>query len=370
MKYLLIICINIIFFVGCSNQVNLEDEDFYSIITPIWKTDKMYEETCSFLGKNDFSVLLYEPKQVLSVTDYFGNNISDQEYEINNRCIFLKNNSSINYWEYEELYPKNPDNINVFKTVDDKYILFDENIPNTHQIRITYKHDNIEECDFLNYQEEKNIIFKELMNNLEEINFLVFGDSISVGYGSSKFLNIPPFQLSYSEIVAEYLAKFYNKRVNFINLSKAGTNSKWAKTVDFSSEQVPNIAVIAFGMNEINNYIEEYESNIKMIIDNIRKINADSFIVLVSSMHPNLEVNYTHSNLVSFEEKLNEIAINDDKIICANVTSASDWLYKHKKRFIDFGSNNKNHPNDFMHRIYAQVILYTLFGESYWNEIH
>lgn len=44
-------------------------------------------------------------------------------------------------------------------------------------------------------------------------------------------------------------------------------------------------------------------------------------------------------------------------------------LYKDGKRFQDCTANNINHPNDFMMRIYAQTVLYTLFGEDYYKKI-
>ena len=33
-----------------------------------------------------------------------------------------------------------------------------------------------------------------------------------------------------------------------------------------------------------------------------------------------------------------------------------------KKRFRDYTGNNINHPNDFMSRLYAQVMVETVFG--------
>ena len=34
-----------------------------------------------------------------------------------------------------------------------------------------------------------------------------------------------------------------------------------------------------------------------------------------------------------------------------------------RKRYYDGTSNNVNHPNDFICRLYAQTILYTLCGD-------
>ncbi|MFQ9799060.1 MAG: hypothetical protein ACLR23_09125 [Clostridia bacterium] len=41
-------------------------------------------------------------------------------------------------------------------------------------------------------------------------------------------------------------------------------------------------------------------------------------------------------------------------VIVANVRDVQRELLK-KKRFIDMTGNNINHPNDFFHRVYAQV---------------
>ena len=36
-----------------------------------------------------------------------------------------------------------------------------------------------------------------------------------------------------------------------------------------------------------------------------------------------------------------------------------------RKNLRDTLSNNVNHPNDFMHRVYAQVALKTLLGDEF-----
>ena len=48
----------------------------------------------------------------------------------------------------------------------------------------------------------------------------------------------------------------------------------------------------------------------------------------------------------------------------ADVTAAHTEILARKK-FQDTTSSNTNHPNDFMHRIYAQVLLRTLLGEEF-----
>ena len=44
-------------------------------------------------------------------------------------------------------------------------------------------------------------------------------------------------------------------------------------------------------------------------------------------------------------------------------------VYNNGKRFQDCTANNVNHPNDFMMRLYAQTVLYSLFGADYIDHI-
>jgi hypothetical protein len=49
----------------------------------------------------------------------------------------------------------------------------------------------------------------------------------------------------------------------------------------------------------------------------------------------------------------------NDNIAVANVTRIWELLIK-RKSVLDFTGNGLNHPNDFGHRIYADVILETV----------
>ena len=49
--------------------------------------------------------------------------------------------------------------------------------------------------------------------------------------------------------------------------------------------------------------------------------------------------------------------------ILVNMTDVHDHLLT-RKRFVDMTGNNINHPNDYLIRVYAQVILKTLIGKD------
>ena len=84
-------------------------------------------------------------------------------------------------------------------------------------------------------------------------------------------------------------------------------------------------------------------------------------------MLPNKEVGFHPGNsilgnqknylsaLLEFEESMEGVAV-------ADVTSVHEHLLT-RKAFRDMSANNINHPNDYVHRVYAQVVLQTLFGK-------
>ena len=45
-------------------------------------------------------------------------------------------------------------------------------------------------------------------------------------------------------------------------------------------------------------------------------------------------------------------------------------LFEAGKRYRDVTGNNINHPNDFVVRLYAQVLLKTVFGNDFCEEIY
>ena len=64
-------------------------------------------------------------------------------------------------------------------------------------------------------------------------------------------------------------------------------------------------------------------------------------------------------NQYNYVAVLNEIASERGNVAVADVGTLSFRLLQLKK-FRDMSANNINHPNDFMHRVYAQTIVKTI----------
>lgn len=86
----------------------------------------------------------------------------------------------------------------------------------------------------------------------------------------------------------------------------------------------------------------------------VRAPNPDVEFILVSSMLPNGEWHLARPDRVlEYRDAMRKLV--KPGVAMADLTSVWEEFLKHK-RYIELASNGVNHPNDFGHRIYAQVI--------------
>jgi acyl-CoA thioesterase-1 len=185
----------------------------------------------------------------------------------------------------------------------------------------------------------------------------VAGDSISEGYNASGFTGAPPYQPPYPNLVAEGLERASGSRVILHNFATAGwTSDDGAADVERLAAVRPDLALIAFGMNDAG-YADApaFAANILSIMNGIRASSPDVQFVLVSPMLPNPRWTYpAPERFPAYRDAL--AGLCGDGVALADVTSLwSDLLAR--KSVHDLTGNGINHPNDFGHRIYAQVIL-------------
>ncbi|MBR5880276.1 MAG: hypothetical protein IKZ16_01200, partial [Clostridia bacterium] len=105
---------------------------------------------------------------------------------------------------------------------------------------------------------------------------------------------------------------------------------------------------------------------IKKITDAFYEIAPNAEVLLVATMIPNPEAtNGWYGNQHKFEDTFVSIAesyAKDGKSCAvAKMTSMSQRILANK-RFRDHTGNNINHPNDFLGRLYAQVVFQTVIG--------
>jgi lysophospholipase L1-like esterase len=197
-------------------------------------------------------------------------------------------------------------------------------------------------------------IFKLL--NRQPLSIVVLGDSISAGANASALGDGPPFQPAYPELLRLALAARFQSKVELKNLSVGGTDTAWGlKQVDAVSEVRPDLVVLAFGMNDsAGRPAAEYGKNTRDMIAAIRGKLPDTEFILVASMLGNRDwVRLRHEAFGEYRDELQKLC--GPGIALADLTSI--WTgFLELKRDWDQTGNGVNHPNDFGHRVYAQVL--------------
>ncbi len=242
-------------------------------------------------------------------------------------------------------------------------------------LAVTYKHSA---KSIVNTPETKSGIFAKLLKKLEAgkaIKIVATGDSITDGWSSSDKVKIAPYCPRYNLLVQKHIESAYNASVIQTNVSVSGSNTDGgvSKLADICAEN-PDLVIIAFGMNDgCGRPVESYIENINKMVDTIKTSCPDACTVVVGTCLPNDEVSWgpgaANSLLVyhkAYAPALAEAEKHWTNAAFADVTTVNEEMFG-RKVYQDVTGSNSNHPNDYMHRVYAQVILKTMLGE-YWKK--
>ena len=180
--------------------------------------------------------------------------------------------------------------------------------------------------------------------------------------------NIPPYMPAFDRMICEYLTRKYSSGIQRINTAEGGMDTRWG--VDHFDERVlaydPDCLFIAFGMNDPMTPFGEYRTMVKEMIERMHAHDDRTEIMLISPMLPNDEADENwYANQIYFYRELLGLEKDYGYVATADVTSMHRQLLSAGKRYRDMTANNINHPNDFLIRLYAQVILTTLLGEDF-----
>lgn len=198
----------------------------------------------------------------------------------------------------------------------------------------------------------------------EPLKIVVLGDSISTGCNASGWANGKPFQPAYPELVSRRLQEEYKGKVEVANLSVGGMDSAWGLTmVDKVVEAGPDLVLLAFGMNDsAGRPAKDFQDKIVATMKGIRGKRPEAEFILVATMVGNPDwVALKQELFPEYRDALAELC--GPGVALADVTSIWGEFLKLKRDWDQTG-NGVNHPNDFGHRVYAQVISSLLIPDA------
>lgn len=356
-------------------------QDLNTYLRPLWEAGETVNETLMFVGEEDVGVLLYTPKGKVTVRDYRLEKtyIEGKDYRVEGRKIYRLAGSSIPCWDKQEYYAPTFERYQIGacericeEMGGQRYLKYGEGDTFTSkQIAVTYAHEGVWAGEIPVGKSEKLGKTLAKLARGERVKFLFYGDSITTGCnasGTAQGANIPPYMPPFPVLVTTYLERKYGVKIELVNTAVGGMNTRWG--LDNMEERLiahaPDLAFVAFGMNDPSTPREEYKETVKQIIENTHAKLPDAEIVLVSSILPNNESDqWWFRNQCVFYQDLLELEKEYSFVCTANVTTMQKTMLDMGKRYRDMTANNINHPNDYAHRLYAQVILKTVLGNEF-----
>ena len=196
----------------------------------------------------------------------------------------------------------------------------------------------------------------------ERFKIVMLGDSISTGANASGVVGAPPGQMGYPDLVADGLHQRFGGGVELANLSVGGTNAGWGVgQMPAAIAERPELFIIAFGMNDASGKRSpsKYRKDVTRMARVMRTACPDCDVVCVATMTANETWHYAAPQV--YPEYLAQLlTLREPGLAVADVTSVWSWIVE-RKSALDLSGNGVNHPNDFGHRLSADVVL-ALFG--------
>ncbi|NMA05278.1 MAG: SGNH/GDSL hydrolase family protein [Acholeplasmataceae bacterium] len=374
---------------GCKKNEELKIRDS----EPFWLNNVIKDESVLIVEENNecFGTLAFIPKKIISIKDsslqikY----VENKDYVIEENKIIRTKDSKMPYLKKEVLYGINmPENEGLSTQPASQYgiekgydkVLYTESaFIFKKQIFVTYEYDKNDAVNYkIPYLGDKMPNTMKILNKGNPLSIVVYGASTSTGcnasgselisvYGdpNSQYVSwgIEPFGKSFPELFAGELKFNYKSEIELLSAAKGGTTSDWGRqnaltrayNPDFG--YTPDLVLILFGTNDSTLYMKEskFKDNITTIINDIREAsNKTVEFILIGGAQTNEDA-VQFGKGTNYYSQLNEIANEYEGVIAVDVGAIHKMLLQNKN-YADFTANNINHPNDYLHRIYAMVL--------------
>lgn len=336
-------------------------------LIPYWTGNIMHDESAFVMENEDGSILpiklLYKPDEILSVTDSTLRITYKEgvDYKLENGVLTVLTEGSIPRMKYSDYYLDEPIEGKSFMRQNGKYLAYAETVLTyPKQIAVTYTHSDKWEGYIPEAQGEKLSRFTNKLENKKPVKILLYGDSISEGANATCTSNREPKMPKFIDLFVNALKKKYGyEDISYVNTSVGGKNCGWGRETVAENALAYDfdLAIIAFGMNNVFTPLEKFHDDIKAIRDKIAEEKPECEFILVATMLPNKELKSFWGNQIYQKDVLGRLA--DKRTVVANMTDYHASMLEHKM-FYDMTGNNVNHPNDFLIRGYAQLLLRTV----------
>lgn len=352
----------------------IEQLPILHLLEPVWDSEIVHRESGILLKSDDSQPatlrLAFEADQILEVKSARGDLTfkegSDFKLDDDRRTLTFSNPHSIAVVSSSELFPPkdSPNSYRYRVGHEDQNLLY---APghwfHDRNIEVTYRRKQFlaGESSPLGTGSLPRTLSRLSKNR--ELRIAVSGDSISTGLDASGKTDTIPNQPGFVDLVAAQLQKTYSCRITVENRAVSGWSvANGVADLDSIIRFRPDLVIVAYGMNDVGRRDPKwFNEQTKFILDRLKSELPEADILLVSPMLGNKEWIHTPREMFpAYRDQLRELVT--ENVALADLSELWSKMLEHKHD-LDLTGNGLNHPNDFGHRLYAQLILATIIGK-------
>lgn len=360
--------------------------NLHDYIRPYWQGDTVLYESVMFREDEHTVRLLYPIDTILSVysADFTTEYVENIDWTVEHGCFVRLPGSRMPFMPLARFYPDHHEDGHDFGCTEAgrPYLGFGEGTTMIEkQVVISYKHSASWNGPTIPNQRGKCDRFFQKLESGEETTILFYGDSITTGANSSGRVGVAPHAQSFPEMVTAALAEKYGytmswdvhpyeemkqiekvggKVLHYVNTAVGGMDSNWGvqNVQTHVNDYDPDLIILAFGMNDGGKTREQYMALNEQMVQSMEE-NTHADIILLATMLPHFRAAGFFGHQIEYEDALVRFARDKAHISCAPMTTMHKHLLS-RKEYYHMTGNNVNHPNDFLARAYAMVLLATM----------
>ena len=227
-----------------------------------------------------------------------------------------------------------------------------------HQLEVTYRRKPLQWQGTIPQFAEKQLPRTlARLRQKEPLIVGVSGDSIAFGGDASGLNDAVPHQPAFPDLVVQQLRASYSGSIKLKNRAVGGWSiANGLADLNLLLAEKPHVIILAYGMNDVGRRDPTwFHDRTKEFIECVQMADPMIEIIIVTPMLGHAEWIHTPRDMF-FKYRDEQDKLKGLGIALADVTSVWQELLR-RKHDLDLTGNGLNHPNDFGHRLYAQVIL-------------
>ena len=342
---------------------------------PLWQGNHVTDECVLFTQNSPEQSalacrLLYKPDKLFEVrSDYLDLVFEEgRDYYVEDDLILRSANSRIPFFRYDELFLSKPASIPINSScAPGRYVRYEAGGVETlkRQIKVSYTH--LGDGSFLRLPRGAQAFLPRSLEKLtgkQAFKIVFYGDSVMEGCDASGRTGLAPYMPPIDRLAVYKLADWYaHSKLHFVNTSVGGTMSQWGLENLKSRvlDQEPDLTILHFGVNDCSSGkpAADCAANLHAMAQLLRRASHQSEVLILTGDLPSADCNGWMGTNKDLKQAIDQEISNEDGTAVLQMRDLFEQLCT-IKGYYSLTTNFVNHPNDFMIRLYAQLLCSAL----------